>query len=162
MSLGYNLAQVNIGRLKGQQAAPEMRDFVDNLDRINALAEDQPGFIWRLVGEGANAMDVKAFDDPNMIINMSVWDGLDNLAAFVYRTTHRDIMRRRREWFHEMAIYQALWWVPTGQRPTVAEAQSRLALLEREGPTTAAFTFQAPFAAPDAARSPTPILERCA
>jgi len=159
---GHHLAQVNIGRLKAPQDAPEIADFVANLDRINVLAENQPGFVWRLVGDGGNAMDVRAFDDPLMAINMSVWESLDQLAAFVYRTAHRDIMRRRREWFHEMETYQVLWWVPVGHRPTPAEARTRLELLERWGPTAEAFTFKRPFAAPNATTPPTPILEACA
>jgi hypothetical protein len=162
MSAGYQLAQVNIGRLKAPIDAPEIRDFVDNLDRINALAEAQPGFVWRLVGEGGNATDIRAFDDPAMAINLSVWESADCLAAFVYRTAHRDIMRRRREWFHVMDVYMALWWVPAGHRPTPAEARARLETLERLGPTPEAFTFGTPFPAPDVSARAEPILEECA
>ena len=158
----YQLAQVNIGRLKAPIDAPETRDFVDNLARINALAEAQPGFVWRLVGEGGDATDIQAFDNPAMAINLSVWDSLEPLAAFVYRTAHRDIMRRRREWFHAMEVYMVLWWVPAGHRPTPAEALDRLETLERLGPTPRAFTFKTPFPAPGDLAKPTPILEECA
>jgi hypothetical protein len=159
---GFQLAQVNIGRLRAPIDSPAIRDFVDNLDRINALAESQPGFVWRLVGEGNNATDVRAFDDPLMAINLSVWDSLDPLAAFVYRTAHREIMRRRREWFEPMDLYMTLWWVPSGHRPTPAEALTRLQRLERLGPTADAFTFRVPFPAPDALESLAPVLEECA
>ena len=161
MTRGHHLAQVNIGRLKAPQDAPEIADFVANLDRINALAERQPGFVWRLTGDGGNAMDVRAFEDPLMAINMSVWASLDDLAALVYRSGHREIMRRRREWFQEMTVYQALWWTPRGRLPTTAEALERLDALERLGPTAYAFTFRTPFAPTVAESRPTPILEAC-
>ena len=161
MAQGFQLAQVNIGRLKAPVDAPEVRDFIDNLDPINAMAEQQPGFIWRLTGEGNNATDILAFEDSSMQINLSVWRSLDDLAGFVYRTAHRDIMRQRRQWFEEMAVYMALWWVPAGHQPTPAEAKERLAVLERLGPTAQAFTFRQPFPAPDALAPTPPILETC-
>jgi hypothetical protein len=161
MGQGYQLAQVNIGKLRAPVDAPEVRDFIDNLDRINALAEDQPGFVWRLTGEGNNATDILAFDDPTIQINMSVWRSLDELAGFVYRTAHRDFMRRRGEWFHEMETYMTLWWVPAGHRPTTAEARARLKTFERLGPTAEAFSFRQPFPAPDTLAPPPPVLETC-
>jgi hypothetical protein len=160
--MGFQLAQINIGRIVAPTDSPVLKDFMDNLDRINALAEAQPGFVWRLVGDGGNATDIQAFDDPMMLLNMSVWDGLDPLAAFVYRTAHRDVMRRRREWFEPMETYMALWWVPGGHRPTPAEGVARIDLLARMGPTPEAFTFRHPFPAPDGAIVPEPVLDRCA
>ena len=80
----YHLAQINIGRLKAPMDAPETSGFAENLDRINALAKAQEGFVWRLTGEGNNATDIVAFDDPMMILNMSVWTGPEALAAYVY------------------------------------------------------------------------------
>lgn len=163
MSGLYQLAQINVGRIVAPTDSPVVKDFMDNLDQINALAEAQPGFVWRLVGDGDNnATDIHAFDDPMMLLNMSVWESVDQLAAFVYRTAHRDFMRRRREWFHAMETYMALWWVPAGHRPTPAEGVARLDLLTRMGPTPEAFTFRQPFAAPDGAIVPEPILDRCA
>jgi hypothetical protein len=117
---GYHLAQINIGRLKAPMDAPETAGFADNLDGINALAEAQEGFVWRLTGEGNNATDIVAFDDPMMILNMSVWTGSEALAAYVYRTGHRDVMRRRAEWFEKMELFMCLWWVPIGHTPTPA------------------------------------------
>ena len=159
---GYQLAQVNIGRLMAPIDAPEIREFVENLERINALAVSQPGFVWRLVGEGGDATDIRAFDNPLVAINMSVWDSVEHLAAFVYRTAHHDIMRRRREWFHAMETYMALWWVPAGERPTPAEARDRLETLQRLGATPRAFTFRQPFPSPGVSTAPAPILEDCA
>lgn len=159
---GYHLAQVNIGRFRKPVEDPANADFVNALDSVNALAEASPGFVWRLTGEGNNATDLKPFDDPHMAINMSVWESVEALAAFVYRNMdHRGVMRRRREWFEEMPVYMALWWVPVGATPTVEDAKARLALLERLGPTPGAFTFGQPFA-PPSGDDVAPVLDECA
>ena len=157
----YHLAQINIGTLKAPMDAPETAGFADNLDRINALADGQPGFVWRLVGEGGNATDILMWDNPLMLLNMSVWTDVESLAAFVYRTGHRDVMRRRAEWFHKVEVFMCLWWVPVGHVPTPQEGIARLELLRRLGPTTEAFTFREPFPAPDTVVAPPPVLETC-
>ncbi|MBA4011995.1 MAG: DUF3291 domain-containing protein [Phenylobacterium sp.] len=159
---GYHLAQINVARLKAPIDAPETADFKNNLDRINALAESSPGFVWRLTGDGNDATDLVAFDDPLIITNLSVWESPAALGAFVYRSGHVEIMRRRAEWFHEIEAYMALWWVPVGHAPTLAEAVARLELLRANGPGPDAFTFRAPHPAPDATTSPLPILDKCA
>lgn len=158
----HHLAQINIGLLKAPMDAPETAGFAENLDRINALAEAQPGFVWRLTGEGNNATDIQMFDDPLQLLNMSVWTDLDALAAFVYRSDHRDVMRRRAEWFHKMELFMCLWWVPVGHEPTPEEALARLAVLRRRGPSPEAFTFRNPFPAPGASEAPPSILDECA
>ena len=162
MAPAFHLAQINIGRIVAPTDSPVLKDFMDNLDRINALAEAQPGFVWRLVGDGNDATDIQAFDDPMMLLNMSVWETPEQLAAFVYRTAHRDFMRRRREWFQPTETYMALWWIPVGHRPTPAEGIARVDLIAKMGPTPEAFTFRQPFPAPDGAIVPDPILDRCA
>ena len=159
---GYHLAEVNIGTLRDAVDSPMIAEFVANLARINALAEDQPGFVWRLTGEGDDATDIQPFDNPLMAINLSVWTDPDALAAFVYRTAHRDIMRRRAEWFEKMELFMCLWWVPIGHQPTPQEAIQRLEILRQRGPSPDAFTFRQPFPAPDSAESPAPILDECA
>lgn len=158
----HHLAQVNIGRLRAHIDDPLIADFKNNLSAINAVAEASPGFVWRLTGEGDNATDIIAFDDPLMAINLSVWEDLASLGAFVYRSGHVAFMRRRREWFEEMDNFMALWWVPAGHTPTPEEAIGRLDLLARLGPTDQAFTFKTPFPAPDSAVPPLPILDECA
>jgi hypothetical protein len=162
MSSAFELAQINIGRLKAPLDAPETRGFVNSLEQINALAEQQTGFVWRLVGEGDDATDIQAFDDPMMLLNMSVWADLDGLAAFVYRTAHRDVMRQRAAWFHKIEVYLALWWIPAGYRPTPAEGRARVEALARLGPTPEAFSFRKPFSPPDVVRAVLPILDKCA
>lgn len=156
----FELAQINIGRLLAPIDHPQIADFKNNLDRINALAEAQPGFIWRLTGEGNDATDLVAFDDPAVITNMSTWRDMDALAGYVYRSDHRTIMRRRAEWFDKMEVHMALWWVPAGHRPLPHEGRARIELLARLGPTPDAFTFKTPFPSPDATPIK-PILESC-
>ena len=158
----YALAEINIARFRAPIADPVNADFIANLDRINALAELAPGFIWRLVGTGNSALDIRAFDDPNIAVNMSVWTGLDALADFVYRNEeHLQIMRRRREWFDRMEFHMALWWVAAGHHPTVAEGKTRLETLSRIGPSPEAFLFNRPFPAPNATPI-SPRLDKCA
>jgi hypothetical protein len=146
----YELAEMNIATFRVPMSDPVNASFVAELDRINALAERAPGFVWRLVGEGNNAMDIRAFDNPNTAVNMSVWESVDALATFVYRNeAHRDIMRRRREWFDRMEFHLALWWVPAGHRPTIAEGKARLETLSRLGPSADAFLFNKRFPPPN-------------
>ena len=157
----WQLAQVNVGRLKAAIDHPMIKDFADNLDRINALAEGSPGFVWRLKGDGNNATDLAIDDDPLFIPNLSVWADIPSLGAFVYRSGHIEIMRRRKEWFEDMDTYMALWWVPVGHEPTVEEALEKLALLKTHGPTPSAFTFRSPFPAPTG-EPVAPELDECA
>ena len=156
----WHLAQINIGRLLAPLDDPRIADFTNNLDRINALAEAQAGFVWRLVGDGNNATDLRPFPDPEMLVNMSLWRDLDSLAGFVYRSDHRDIMRRRKEFFVPVELYMTLWWVPAGHIPTPMEGWERLQILKAQGPTAEAFTFRNPFPAPDA-ETIKPVLEIC-
>jgi hypothetical protein len=152
----HHLAQLNIGRILEPLTALRMKDFVDNLDRINALAEASPGFVGRLVGEGTNdATSLRPFPDDTLIVNMSVWDGFESLREYVYKTAHVEFLRRRKEWFELMnqPIY-VLWWVPAGHIPSVYEAKDRLDHLIRNGPTAHAFTFQTSFPAPTPEDSP--------
>ena len=147
----WHLAQVNIGRLRARIGDPIVADFVASLDRINALADDAPGFIWRLQTEDGNATAIHPVEDDELLaINMSVWESVEALADFVYRSDHTSVMRRRREWFERMgASYLALWWVPAGTIPTVSDAMDRIALVDQNGPTSEAFTFKHRFAPPD-------------
>ena len=158
----FHLAQLNIARFRLPQEHPSNIEFIDNLDRVNAIAEEQDGFIWRFTGEGNDALDAQAFDDPNIASNMSLWADLESLGAFVYRNKeHRSIMRRRNEWFEKINFYLVLWWVEAGHIPTLDEGIKRLELLEEKGPTEKAFTFKAPFPSPNKTKI-NPILDECA
>ena len=146
----YQLAQLNIGELKAPLDSPELKDFVDNLDRINELAENSEGFVWRLKGDGNDATSLRPLGE-NVIVNMSVWRDVDSLRHYVYKSPHLQIMKRRREFFSRMVdAYMCLWWVPAGHQPTVAEAVARLEHLRAHGPSTESFTFGEAFSAPDA------------
>jgi hypothetical protein len=151
----WQLAQVNIGRVRGQMTDPIMQDFVAQLPAINALADQAPGFIWRLQTEDGDATAFRPYDDPTILINMSVWTDLASLRDYVYRSAHASVMRRRREWFERFeGVYVVLWWVPAGHRPTLPEAVERLAHLEAHGPTPHAFSFRQAFDAEGRPLSP--------
>ena len=154
----YHLAQLNIAAAKEPLDSPVMADFVANLDRINALAEASPGFVWRLKGEGNDATSLRPLD-PNVIVNMSVWDSVESLSHYVYRTVHVEIMRRRREWFERMGeAHMVLWWVRCGHVPSVDEAIERLEHLRKHGATSRAFTFRNAFPPPDAPAAEEPFI----
>ena len=145
----YQLAQINIARAVAPLDDPRLADFVAGLDEINALADESPGFVWRLQSESGNATDILVSDDPRLIINLSVWESVESLFDFVYRSSHIAVMARRREWFERPSgPHLALWWVPAGYRPGVEEAVARLDHLERHGPAPEAFTFKHRFPAP--------------
>jgi hypothetical protein len=145
----YQLAQVNVGRMLAPIDSSTMRSFVALLDEINALAERSPGFVWRLKGEGNDATSLRPFDDDMIIVNMSVWEGIDALRSYVYGGAHAAVMRRRRSWFSAFgAAYMALWWVPAGHLPDTAEARERLLRLQERGETPEAFSFKRPFPPP--------------
>lgn len=146
----FRLAQLNIAKMKAPIESPTMADFVANLDRINSLAEQAPGFVWRLKDEAGNAVALRPFGE-EVIVNMSVWTDVASLSNYAFRSGHVEIMRRRREWFERMAeAYAVLWWVPKNHIPSVLEAKERLEHLRKLGPTAHAFTFKDAFPAPDA------------
>lgn len=151
----YHLAQINIGRLVAPQGDPRVQPFFDALDRINALADGAPGFVWRLQSASGNATDVQTTPDPLLIVNLTVWSDPNALFAFVYRSAHTPEMARRREYFERFeGAYQALWWIRAGHIPTVEEGLSRLWMLDRYGPSQQAFTFKARFPRPGDAHLP--------
>ncbi|MFD3837213.1 DUF3291 domain-containing protein [Streptomyces sp. NPDC058642] len=147
-AVAYELAQVNISRLKFPLDSLELKDFVDALDPVNASAEAADGYVWRLQSQGGDATDIKVFGDDWLIINLTVWWDTNALMAFMYQGQHREMLARRREWFEKVAeAMTALWWVPAGHLPTVAEAESRLLHLRANGPTPYAFTLRTSFPA---------------
>jgi hypothetical protein len=160
----YQLAQLNIGEIRAPLDSPELQDFVDNLDGINALAESSTGFIWRLKGDGNDATSLRPYDSDKIIVNMSVWRDVASLRAFVYDSAHVAIMKRRREFFTRMVkAYLVLWWVPAGHEPTVTDAVAKLEMLRAHGSTAEAFTFVEAFSAPDATAGSAPFSfkDRC-
>ncbi len=140
------LAQLNIGRLVAPQDDPRVAEFMDALEPINALADASLGFVWRLQDDSGNATSIQGFDDDSIIVNMSVWESIAALRAFVYSSEHKRYLARRKEWFQPFDdLLLVLWNVPDGHRPTVQEARERLEHLEAHGPTPHAFTFRESF-----------------
>lgn len=139
----WQLAQLNIATLIAPIDSPALVDFVANLDRINALADSAPGFVWRLKEDLCNTNDADHPFGDDKIVNMSVWESVDTLHNYVYRTAHAQIMSRRKEWFERMSeAYSVLWWVPDGHRPDLLEAKRKLDKLQLEGAGTEVFTFK--------------------
>jgi heme-degrading monooxygenase HmoA len=129
-----------------------MAGFVARLEEINSLAESAPGFVWRLKDDSGDATNIQAFDDPLVIVNMSVWESAEHLRDFVYRSDHAQVMRQRRSWFERFdGVYLVMWWVPTGHRPTVEEAKERMAHRQQHGDSPRAFSFTKLYPAPDQA-----------
>ena len=142
----YQLAQINIATARDSMDSETMRGFSERLDEINALADQFPGFVWRLQTEDGDATSIQAFDDPSLLINMSVWEDLDSLKKYVYKSAHVELLRDRDAWFGKIvAAHQALWWVPAGHIPTLEEGKERLAHLDQHGPGERAFTFAKPY-----------------
>src|ERR1700740_1621449 len=138
-----HLAQLNIGRIRYPLDDPRMADFVNNLDRINAMVEHTPGFVWRLQDDSGNATAIHAFDDPRLLVNLSVWESVAALERFVWQTVHKRFYGRRADWFeHFEGPAVALWWVPAGHRPSMEEAVARLDHLKQHGPSEYAFDWQ--------------------
>ena len=149
-TIQYHIAQINIARARASLDDPLMADFVRQLDEVNALAERSTGFIWRLKDEGGGASSyIRAFDDDRMLINMSVWESVEALKNYVYRTHHGRVFRDRKKWFEPPDKSPlAIWWIPVGETPTVEEGLRRLNLLWQTEPSPEAFTFKQMFEAP--------------
>jgi hypothetical protein len=147
----FEIAQLNLVLPREPLDAPLLADFVAQLGPVNARADAADGFVWRLQTDDGDATGIRALSDDRLVVNMSVWRSVEALRAFVYGDrAHLDVMRRRREWFHRLEVFAVLWWVPAGHRPTIAEAEERLALLRANGPSPDAFTFRRHFPPPDA------------
>jgi hypothetical protein len=142
----FHLAHLNVATLRYPIDAPEVAEFVDNLDPVNKLADESPGFVWRLHGDIMDPDDFRPYDDENVVVTLSVWESADALFDYVYRGGHMDFLRRRLEWFERDKQHGAvLWWIPAGHQPTLREAVERLELLRADGPTQRAFTFRQRF-----------------
>jgi hypothetical protein len=152
MPARQHLAQINVARMLYPLEDPGMAGFVARLDRINALADRAPGFVWRLQDDSGNATGLSPLDDPMIIVNLSVWRSPEALFDFVYRSAHNEVMRARKAWFEKPTeAHMALWWLPAGEVPGIAEGKTRLEHLRQHGPGPHAFTLKQPFLPPAAA-----------
>jgi Domain of unknown function (DUF3291) len=147
----FQIAEINIARMRGVDINdPIMKEFVANLDKVNTDAEKSEGFVWRLKDESNNATNFNPYNDEQILINVSVWQTIETLENFMYHTFHSDFLRRRKEWFQTYGIaHTALWWVPSGQYPTMQEAVDKLAYLQQNGPSQTVFDLKNKFAVPE-------------
>lgn len=150
----HHLAQANVAYAVADHDDPRMADFLARLDEMNALADGSPGFVWRHLTDSRDPAQ-REFADPRVLFNMSVWESIEALHAYTYRTAHAEVYAARRRWFTgpEAVVgghALALWWIPAGTRPSVAEAKRRLERIVAEGPSPEAFTFKVRFPPPDA------------
>lgn len=144
----FHLAQINIAQAKFDLEAPEMSGFTNRLDKINSIADKSEGFVWRLQTEEGDATSLRVFPDPKMIVNLSVWKNFDTLKAFIYQSSHIEVMRGKVNWFNTLDnAHLALWWIAAGHIPTIEEAQERLEFISQHGATPKAFSFAANFPA---------------
>lgn len=137
-----HLAQFNIARIRYPLDDPRMREFVDNVERVNGLADKIPGFVWRLQDESGHAMNMRVYDNPAILPNLTVWESVEALERFVWQTLHRQFFVRREEWFSPIKTTLVLWWIPAGHRPDMAEGVARLDRLIAHGPGDEAFGWQ--------------------
>jgi hypothetical protein len=160
VSARWQIAQANVARMRAPLQDARMAGFRSQLPRINALADASPGFVWRLQTDSGDATAVRAFDDPLILFNMSVWESLEDLHRYVYASDHVRPLRARRSWFEPFAGPSlVLWWISAGHVPGVDEALAKLARLRERGPSAEAFTFRAPFPAPGAPASRPPEVD---
>lgn len=142
----YHIAELNIARMIAPLDSPVMAEFINNLNALNSLGEQSEGFVWRLKTDDGSATSIRAFDDPAIIVNLTVWASIEALFEFTYKSEHVDFFRRRREWFEKLeSAAVVLWWIPAGTPPTVEEAKAKLEYLQANGPTPLAFTFKQRF-----------------
>jgi len=145
----FHLAQINVARMLAPTDDPVMEDFVRQLPPINALAEMSPGFVWRLQSESGDATSIKVYDDDMIIINLTVWESVEALREYVYKSAHSSVLRERKRWFEKFAgPYYALWWISAGHLPDAQEGKARLEHLREHGETAYAFSFKTVFPVP--------------
>jgi hypothetical protein len=142
--LKKHLAQLNISRIIPETMKdPIMADFVAQLDTINTLAESSKGFVWRLKDDAGNATNLRPFDDDRIIVNMSVWESVEELMDFAYKSAHAFVMKDRNKWFEKFGKPSTvLWNIEEGYIPTVQEARERLEYFQAHGATEFAFDFK--------------------
>ncbi len=149
MAGNFHLAQVNIATARAALDDPSMAGFSSRLEPLNALADAAPGFVWRLQSEAADALAARLFDNPRLLFNLTLWESIEALAAYVYASDHVEAVKNRRDWFERPdRAPLALWWIEAGSLPSVEDAKERLEKLWSDGPTAEAFNFRHRFPAP--------------
>lgn len=138
-----HIVQANIAQMRAPLDDPIMAGFNERLEPLNALADESPGFVWRLQTEEGDATEIDVFGDELVLFNMSVWESIDALESYVYKSNHVNAVQKRAEWFERPAKSPfVLWWIEAGEIPTIEEGKARLEKLWSDGPTADAFTFR--------------------
>jgi hypothetical protein len=146
----YQLAEINIARMKGVTIDdPVMKEFVDNLDKVNEIAEQSEGFVWRLKDEDNNATNLNPYNDEQVIVNVSVWDSIESLEHYMYKTFHSEFLKRRKEWFQSFGqVSTAMWWIKKGEIPDMDQAMEKLDYLQKNGVSEIVFNFKQKYPKP--------------
>lgn len=141
---GTHLAQLNLAYAVDGMDSPRMADFMRALDGINTLGKRSPGFVWILEGDGdGGATDIRVDGDPDMLVNLTVWETPEDLEQFVWNTAHKNVYAKKAKWFKEPTqAYFVMWWIPIGHTPTVEEALERITDLRENGPSERAFGWE--------------------
>ena len=154
MSRQYRIAQANIARMRAALDDPIMEGFVSQLEFINSVADESPGFVWRFQTEEGDATSIRAFDDERILFNMSVWETIEDLHRYVYQGHHAHPLRDRSQWFEPLdGPSVVLWWIPAGTTPSVEEGKEHLERIRTHGPTPEAFSFLERFPPPSEGRA---------
>jgi len=140
----YQLAEINIAKMKGVNIDdPIMKEFVDNLDKVNEIAENSDGFVWRLKDDNNNATNLNPYNDEQIIVNYSIWESIETLEHYMYKTFHSEFLKRRKEWFQTFGqVSTAMWWVKKGEIPDLTEAMAKLDYLQKNGASAKVFNFR--------------------
>ena len=142
---GHHLAELNVGRLLAPTDDPRVAEFMSALDKVNGLGKRMPGFVWMMEGSGepnTGSTDAKIDGDPQFVSNLTVWEDVQTLEAFVFKTVHRQFYERRSEWFEVLdRMHFVMWWVPQGHKPTLEEALARLKHRQTHGDSDYAFSW---------------------
>jgi len=148
MTQSYQLAQVNVAHAIDDLDTETLAGFVNRLDEINHLADAAPGFVWRLI-PNADASYEPGYTNPRIIVNVSVWDSVESLKHFVYRTAHVELIQQKKDWFESLKVaHMALWWVPTGTKPSEKDGIKKLDFLRENGTSEQAFLIAKPYDSP--------------
>jgi hypothetical protein len=144
----YHLAEFNFAKAMAPMEDPKLKDFVDGSPAVNAIADSSPGFIWRYQPEGMETFNIRPFEDQSIYITLSVWESVEALKNFVFKSGHGGYLKRRKEWFHPLDPHLVMWWIRAGHLPTVEEARSKLEILKNKGASPEAFDFTKQFPSP--------------
>jgi len=145
----HYIAQANYSQWIPDISQHSMKAFLEQADRVHEHAENSKGYVWRYeYNPHSHTLDT-LFGVERIVFNMTVWETIEDLKSFSFKTIHGSTMKRRQEWFTKLAGQRSvLWWIPDDHKPSAKEAKDRFELLNIQGPTEEAFTFRKLFLAP--------------